>query len=83
MPDITGFRVPCGRESAAIPLRTLSRGAADLAVHGDDDELLRLLVTSWTLITGRTLRADVPPERLSEDELIGFWADDHLTTEAV
>jgi hypothetical protein len=83
MPDITGFRVACGRESTAIPLRTLSRRAADLAVQGGDDELLRLLVTSWSLITGRSLRADVPPQRLSEDELISFWADDHLATEAV
>lgn len=41
-----------------------------------DDRLAWLLVRMWALASGRTLRADVPPDELTEDELIGFWADD-------
>ena len=45
--------------------------------HANEDELLaRVLITSWSLTTGRTLRG-VPPQTLTEDELISFWADDH------
>ena len=39
--------------------------------------LARVLITSWCLATGRTLRG-VPPQSLTEDELISFWADDHI-----
>ncbi len=43
----------------------------------NEDELLaRVLITSWSLATGRTLRGGVAPQSLSEDELISFWADD-------
>jgi hypothetical protein len=46
--------------------------------RANEDELLaRVLVTSWSLTTGRTLRG-VPPQSLAEDELISFWADDHI-----
>ena len=46
--------------------------------HAHEDELLaRLLITSWSLTTGRALRS-VPPQSLTEDELISFWADDHI-----
>jgi len=46
--------------------------------HAYEDELLaRVLITSWSLTTGRTLRG-VPPQSLTEDELISFWADDHI-----
>ena len=46
--------------------------------HANEDELLaRVLITSWSLNTGRTLRR-VPPQSLTEDELISFWADDHI-----
>jgi hypothetical protein len=46
--------------------------------HANEDELLaRVLITSWSLATGRTLRG-VPPQWLTEDELISFWADDHI-----
>jgi hypothetical protein len=47
--------------------------------HADDEEdalLARVLITSWSLASGRTLRSDVPPHQLTEDELIAFWADD-------
>jgi hypothetical protein len=33
------------------------------------------LITTWALATGRTLRSDVPPDQVTEDELIEFWAD--------
>jgi hypothetical protein len=43
------------------------------------DELLGfLLISTWSLTTGRQLRCDVPPEELTEQELIDFWADDQL-----
>ena len=46
--------------------------------HANEDELLaRVLITSWSLATGRTLRGG-PPQSLTEDELISFWADDHI-----
>ena len=49
--------------------------------HADEDELLaRVLITSWSLNTGRTLRAGVTPQSLTEDELITFWADDQIAT---
>lgn len=41
----------------------------------DDEVIVRLLVDTWTLTTGRTLR-DAPPCELTEEELINFWADD-------
>jgi hypothetical protein len=45
--------------------------------RGNEDELLaRVLITSWTLATGRILRTGAPPRSLSADELISFWADD-------
>jgi hypothetical protein len=41
-----------------------------------DEALLALtLITTWALATGRAVRSDVPPGRLTEDELIEFWAD--------
>jgi hypothetical protein len=47
-----------------------------------DEFVARLLVDIWTLATGRTLRCDVPPHELTAEELIDFWADDHLDTAA-
>jgi hypothetical protein len=41
-----------------------------------DDELIAfMLIRIWALTTGRTLRRDVPPDQLSAEELIDFWAD--------
>jgi hypothetical protein len=48
----------------------------------EDDLLARVLITSWSMATGRTLREGVAPHSLTEDELISFWADDHLTGRA-
>jgi len=41
-----------------------------------NDLLATLLIRSWMVATGRTLRAGVPPDELSAEELIDFWADD-------
>ena len=80
MPDITVSRPAGERESGAIPRRGLPLWAASHA--GDDDVILaRLLITSWTLATGRTLRSDVPPRFLSDEELISFWADERMTAD--
>lgn len=52
--------------------------------HHDDtgDEILAIvLIRMWALASGRTLRSDVPPGQLSEEELIAFWADD-MTAQA-
>ena len=46
-------------------------------LSGEDELLARVLITSWSLATGRTLRG-VAPQALTEDELISFWADDHI-----
>jgi hypothetical protein len=54
-------------------------GLAPTGRATSEDELLAfLLIKTWTLATGRVLRSDVPPSQLSEDELIAFWADDHI-----
>ena len=46
--------------------------------HANEDELLaRVLITRWSLATGRTLRGG-SLQSLTEDELISFWADDHI-----
>jgi hypothetical protein len=48
-----------------------------------EDELIALLlIYTWTLITGKTLRCDVPPQELTEEELIDFWSDDHFDSAA-
>jgi hypothetical protein len=42
----------------------------------DDDHLAAMYICMRSLASGRWLRDDVPPQQLSEDELIAFWADD-------
>jgi hypothetical protein len=56
-------------------------GRAASHVHDDDEILARLLIIGWTLASGRTLRGDVPPQMLSAEELISFWADEQLTAD--
>jgi len=41
-----------------------------------DEFLAAVLIRMWALASGRTLRGDVPPDQLGEEELIAFWADD-------
>ena len=71
--SVSGIRF--ASDSGAKPRRKFFSRAVR---HADEDELLaRVLITSWSLTTGRTLRG-VPPQSLTEDELISFWADDHI-----
>ena len=77
MHDITVSGMPCVRKPAAI---VRHETAGKTSGHVDDELLARLLITNWTLATGRTLPAGVPPYLLSEDELISFWADDQTAT---
>lgn len=67
----------CADKARPVPGAPPGRSASR---HGraEDDLLAFLLINTWTLITGRILRSDVPPTQLSEDELIAFWADDHI-----
>ena len=76
MHDITVSGMPCVRKLAAIVRHEI---AGETSGHVDDELLARLLITSWTLATGRTLPVGVPPRLLSEDELISFWADNQIT----
>jgi hypothetical protein len=75
MQDTTVSGIRFGSDSGAKPRSIIFRLAVQ---HGNHDELLaRVLITSWSLATGRTLRG-APPQFLAEDELINFWADDHI-----
>ena len=80
MHDITVSSMPPERGSCALPRIRLAGWAAS-NVHDYDEILARLLITSWTLATGRTLRGDVPPQMLSAEELISFWADEQMTAD--
>jgi hypothetical protein len=44
----------------------------------DDELITQLLIDTWTLTTGKTLRCDVPPHELTEEELIDFWTDERF-----
>jgi hypothetical protein len=50
--------------------------AADRA----DDLLAAILITNWTLASGRTLPVGISPRSLSEEDLISFWADDQVAS---
>jgi hypothetical protein len=50
---------------------------------GEDELLARVLIASWSLTTGRTLRAGVAPQSLTEEELISFWADEVIAAPGV
>jgi hypothetical protein len=67
------------RTSSDIPDQVIpgSRPPAGADPGEPDDNLLAgLLIRMWTLASGRSLRLDVPPGQLSQEELIDFWADD-------
>ena len=76
MKDTTVSGIGCAGDTAAnTQYRTSGRAVHDAA---EDELLARILITSWSLATGRTLRADAAPQSLSEEELISFWADDQV-----
>ena len=81
MHDITVSGMPSGRGvSGAISRRKVLAWAAG-QIHDDDELLARVLITNWTLATGRVLRGDVPPQMLSASELLEFWADEQMTAD--
>ena len=80
-------RHPRAPPDAAVAGRPVTRAAGDRSprtpeprmLEGprtDDEIIAHVLVRTWELATGRTLRSDVPPGELGEAELISFWADD-------
>ena len=72
MRDTTVSGIRFGSDSGAKPIRGF------FSQHATHDELLaQVLIISWSLTTGRTLRG-VSPQSLTEEELITFWADDHI-----
>jgi hypothetical protein len=78
MQDTTVSETRCASDSGANSRRRFFSRAVH---HADEDDLLaRVLITSWSLATGRTLRAGIAPQSLSQEELISFWADDQIGT---
>jgi hypothetical protein len=76
MQDTTVSHRPCASDPGAMSRRNMRGKPVD---WGNEDEVLaRVLITSWTLATGRTLRTGVPPHAHSAEELISFWADDQI-----
>jgi hypothetical protein len=74
MQDTTVSHRQYATDSGAMLRRNLRAKPVD---WGNEDELLaRVLITSWTLVSGRTLRGGISPHNLSAEELINFWADD-------
>jgi hypothetical protein len=54
-------------------------GRAHPRAHPDtaaDETLAATLISMWELASGRRLPRHVPPDQLSKEELIAFWADD-------
>ena len=86
MYDTTVLRPFGARDSSAITQRDprprepgIGEPGTDAADRGDD-LLAGILVTNWTLATGRTLPAGISPRSLSEEDLISFWADDRMAS---
>ena len=78
MHDTTVSHRPRASDSGAMSRRNV--WVKSVYRENEDELLARVLVTSWTLATGRTLRAGVPPHTHSAEELISFWADDLTAT---
>lgn len=78
MYDTAVLRPSGARDSSAIARRRPGGQRADRA--DDDDLLAQILITSWTLATGRTWPAGVAPQSLTDDELISFWADEQTAS---
>jgi hypothetical protein len=80
MQDTTVYGIRRASDSGAHTRRKFFNRA--VRYSNEDDLLARVLITSWSLATGRTLRAGVAPHSLTEEELISFWADDQMTSRA-
>jgi hypothetical protein len=70
--EVTRTVTDSAGQSAGRAGETVSEPASE----PDDGQLAALLVRMWSLASGRTVRTDVPPDQLTEEELISFWADD-------
>src|SRR5260370_33350249 len=72
MQDTTVSGVRCASDSGANTRRRFFSRAVH---HADEDELLaQVLITSWSLATGRTLRAGAAPHSLTANDLYSFRA---------
>jgi hypothetical protein len=80
MQDTTVSPAPGASDSVATSRRNTRVKPVDR--ENEDELLARVLITSWTLVTGRILRPGVPPHAHSEEELISFWADDQIAIAA-
>ena len=86
MYDTTVLRPFGARDSSAITQRDPRPEEPGIGEPGTeaadraDDLLAAILITNWTLATGRTLPAGVSPRSLSEEDLISFWADDRMAS---
>lgn len=86
MPDVTRC-APTSHPQSRHVYETASRGSrpapagppGSARVADSDDILAAVLIRMWSLASGRTLRTDVRPDQLTEEELLGFWADDMAT----
>ena len=86
MYDTTVLRPFGARDSSAITQRDprpqepgIGEPGTDAADRADD-LLAAILITNWTLATGRTLPAGISPRSLGEEDLISFWADDRMAS---
>ena len=86
MYDTTVLRPLGARDSSAITQRDprpqesgIGEPGAEAADRADD-LLAAILITNWTLATGRTLPVGISPRSLSEEDLISFWADDRMAS---
>lgn len=77
MRDATVSSVPRPRVYSVITHGKVDARAAHHA--GDDEFLMRLLISSRPQAIGCVLRTDVPLRLLTEDGLISSWADDQIT----
>ena len=91
MYDTTVWRPFGARDSSAITQRDPrpeepgigepGTGAAGTGAAGRADDLVAaILITDWTLATGRVLPAGALPRSVSEEDLISFWADDRMAS---
>ena len=86
MYDTTVLRPFGARDSSAITQRDPRPEEPGIGEPGTevadraDDLLAAILITNWTLATGRTLPVGISPRSLSEEDLISFWADNRMAS---
>jgi len=84
--DTTVLRPFGARDSSAITQRDPRPQEPGIGEPGTeaadraDDLLEAILITNWTLATGRTLPVGISPRSLSEEDLISFWTDDRMAS---